>query len=971
MPETEAPTAQWRARPVFISSTFRDMHAERDYLRDRVFPELEERLRQRRHYLEPIDLRQCLETASFPEQRARELQVLKVCLDEIERSRPFLIVLLGDRYGWTPPQERVAAAAQEAGFAIEAAGKSVTALEIEFGILRKDPTQRRRSLFFFREPLPYAKMAPEKRAIYSDEYAADPAERAGYARLQALKQRIAADPELGPRVRTYRLEWDAATETVTGLEDWGRQVLEELWRDLAEETGAFVQQKPPTLEAQEREGLAEFVELNLRDFKGRQAVIKQLLALACSPAVEGASWGACVTGEPGAGKSALFARLVRELATASPAAPPVSAHAEPDTRKRSFLSRLLRRPAAADLPRPAAAQPVERTSAPLVLAHAAGSSPRSSQVEPMLRRWVEELAAALGQRSPLAEKAPIEEVEKAFASHLAMVSSRRRVVVLVDALDQFEATPRGRYQTWLPRPWPANARLIAGGLPGPEAEALAGRGGCQRVALPALDEQEAAEIGRAVWQRYHRECNPEVLARVLARRRPEGQPAYANPLWLTLAMEQLNLLDVDDFNRAGQKLHELLLERAAGLPPDVEGLYAETLIRAEKNFGVAWTRALVSAVAGSRAGWREADLQVLIPRVAALLLPDVAPPAWDPLQFAMLRRGLRGQIVQRGSLGRWDFGHLQMRAAVRRRYLGDPMLVRRLHSALADHLLALAPDDPLRDGETMFHLITADDKPRAARFYSGLPTPLGEASEATRTLAGHILANDAEPNPGLDWTEALLDQPGLDPGTIWQLANRLQFDLDDRLANEARLGVRLGLLEATRKALAALGAADPTNAGWQRDLSVSQNKIGEVLLAQGDLAGALAAYPAGLAIRERLAAADPTNAGWQRDLSVSQDNVGEVLRAQGDLAGALAAYRAGLAIRERLAAADPTNAGWQRDLWVSCWSIAVALDRSHDPGAADWWQRAFNTLAHMKQAGLFMSPGDERFYEDLRRRLGR
>jgi hypothetical protein len=336
---------------------------------------------------------------------------------------------------------------------------------------------------------------------------------------------------------------------VTGLEDWGREVLEELWRDLAEETAAFVQQKPPTLEAQEREALAEFVELNLRDFKGRQTVIKQRLALACPPAVGGASWGACVTGEPGAGKSALFARLVRELATASPAAPLVSAPAEPDTRKRSFLSRLLRRPAAADLPRPAAAQPVERTNSPLVLAHAAGRSPRSSPVEPMLRRWVEELAAALGQRSPLAEKAPIEEVEKAFASHLAMVSSRRRVVVPVDALDQFEATPRGRYQTWLPRPWPANARLIASGLPGPEAEALAGRGGCQRVALPALDEQEAAEIGRAVWRRYHRECNPEVLAHVLARRRTDGQPAYANPLWLTLAMEQLNLLDVDDFNR--------------------------------------------------------------------------------------------------------------------------------------------------------------------------------------------------------------------------------------------------------------------------------------------------------------------------------------------------------------------------------------------------------------------------------------
>jgi len=53
----------WRSRPVFISSTFRDMQAERDHLREHVFPRLEEKLREHRHHLEPIDLRQGVETA--------------------------------------------------------------------------------------------------------------------------------------------------------------------------------------------------------------------------------------------------------------------------------------------------------------------------------------------------------------------------------------------------------------------------------------------------------------------------------------------------------------------------------------------------------------------------------------------------------------------------------------------------------------------------------------------------------------------------------------------------------------------------------------------------------------------------------------------------------------------------------------------------------------------------------------------
>jgi hypothetical protein len=51
-------------------------------------------------------------------------------------------------------------------------------------------------------------------------------------------------------------------------------------------------------------------------------------------------------------------------------------------------------------------------------------------------------------------------------------------------------------------------------------------------------------------------------------------------------------------------------------------------------------------------------------------------------------------------------------------------------------------------------------------------------------------------------------------------------------------------------------AADPSNSGWQRDLSVSQNKVGDVLSAQSQLDDAPSDYRAGLAIAERLARAD-------------------------------------------------------------------------------------------------------------------
>ena len=75
---------------------------------------------------------------------------------------------------------------------------------------------------------------------------------------------------------------------------------------------------------------------------------------------------------------------------------------------------------------------------------------------------------------------------------------------------------------------------------------------------------------------------------------------------------------------------------------------------------------------------------------------------------------------------------------------------------------------------------------------------------------------------------------------------------------------------------------DPANIQWQCDLSVSHERIGDVLEAQGDGPGALAAYRKSLAVREALAARDPANTQWQRDLSASHDRNGDVLEALGD-----------------------------------------------------------------------------------------
>lgn len=135
-----------RSVRIFLSSTFRDFGEERDLLVKRVFPALRARLRDRFVELVDIDLRWGI----TPEQAERG-EVIPICLGEIDRSRPYFIGLLGERYGWIPPED---------GYAIDLlerqpwldehrGGKSVTELEILHGVLN-NPRMHGRSFFYFR-----------------------------------------------------------------------------------------------------------------------------------------------------------------------------------------------------------------------------------------------------------------------------------------------------------------------------------------------------------------------------------------------------------------------------------------------------------------------------------------------------------------------------------------------------------------------------------------------------------------------------------------------------------------------------------------------------------------------------------------------------------------------------------------------------------------------------------------------------
>src|SRR3954451_19100560 len=135
----------WRTARVFISSTFRDMHAERDHLVKVVFPELRELLLPHRIELIDIDLRW-----GITEEEAKKDRVLDLCLQQIDECRPFFLGILGERYGWVPSRFSEETRGRH-GWLLRDQGKSLTELEMLYGVQHMAAAMRNRSFFYLRD----------------------------------------------------------------------------------------------------------------------------------------------------------------------------------------------------------------------------------------------------------------------------------------------------------------------------------------------------------------------------------------------------------------------------------------------------------------------------------------------------------------------------------------------------------------------------------------------------------------------------------------------------------------------------------------------------------------------------------------------------------------------------------------------------------------------------------------------------
>jgi tetratricopeptide (TPR) repeat protein len=114
----------------------------------------------------------------------------------------------------------------------------------------------------------------------------------------------------------------------------------------------------------------------------------------------------------------------------------------------------------------------------------------------------------------------------------------------------------------------------------------------------------------------------------------------------------------------------------------------------------------------------------------------------------------------------------------------------------------------------------------------------------------------------------------------------------------------------------------PARADIERNIAVSLERIGDLLIGQGKRQEALKAHQEAHDIRKRLLAAEPDNATLKRDVSVSIDRIGQSRQALGDVEGAIAAYQMGVDSSRAELKRSPEDRVAKRDLSVSLEHIA-------------------------------------------------
>lgn len=552
------PLKNVRVLTLFVSSTFKDMHAERDCISNFIAPEINNRLRYYGISLRFIDLRWGIVTKKYACEEERESTILKVCFNEIQRSRPLFIGLLGQRYGWVPDSEHRNKLDYNVRRFLPNEDISVTEMEMRFGALGQSEVNKH-AIFCLRKP---SYDTGSENVCEIDEKTNNHLKRL----RNTIRQKIDAD-----RCIDYDVKWKDGD--IVDLGSFQTQLTKVIWREACEMLGIDTNKMQPIIENSVFDDVGMRHQQLIEVFVGRNQELKHLQTLLNS------GKQVAVIGKRGCGKSALLAKLyshVKILPSCIPVYYDVMTCAD--------------------------------TLSPLTMlnflcsnfAQALGVGFYGQEDQTGVTRLMGDYTIVEASLAKLENK--LNDLCQKLEAH------GKTPIIIIDGLDMLRTN---RYRNnWLFVPHGVSAVVALNNNESIVSENV------QSFRIDDLKEDDACSMIQEIFAFYDKQIT-DVVEQALLQKAVHNE--HYNPMWISILSHYFIHFDVDDFKAMLNinvddeelRIEKYCLQLIEEVPADIVGLMHFVVNKAAKVFGRDTVERGMSLLCLGRQGFRDIDFEII------------------------------------------------------------------------------------------------------------------------------------------------------------------------------------------------------------------------------------------------------------------------------------------------------------------------------------------------------------------------
>ncbi|WP_394010852.1 tetratricopeptide repeat protein [Anaerococcus cruorum] len=627
-------------KQIFVSSTFKDMHIERDLIQTKLSPDLNEKAYQKR--IEGIkfqDLRWGIDT-DIENEEEKDKKILEVCLDEIENNRPYFMVLVGDRYGWIPDNDLVKETGVRYGIYSpdEKIEKSITNLEIDYGFL-KNPQYAKHSFAYIRNIV-----GDLKGTIYEQ----DPEEKEKIEKLKKEIRQVLPAENIHEYDVTYKDGYLVGVDKFVDFatEDMTRVLLENqiIKEDLTDTQKEILYHKT---QADEKSVISN----------ARKAIEDQIVKEIAKNNV------ITVKGKSGNGKSTLMAKISERV-------------------NKKYNSIIL---FSSLTPKTTSPQGMMR-----VITEYINETLRKEDMAIDFSKILEDFEEEDASQGVKKEDESKDEKLYETALREYFKKGKREIIILIDAIDQLD-NPAGVAELLKPLNFTNDSKIkfIISYLEDEDEkvnDTYIFLNDYLNFKLDKLNTEDKLEVINSSLTINNKELPLEIKQEIVDKK------GSSSPLYISLLVQRLLMMNREDYLRilrAGdgyEKITTYQKNLIQQMPSDLKELILDIISHASKNLKTNTddVQRTISYLAVSRRGLRESDLKKIY---------ELQGDNYNSLDFATLKKYLRAFFLEDKYL-RIDFTHKIIRQAVLEVLSEEKQ--KRYHNDIANAFITLPIEDPIK-----------------------------------------------------------------------------------------------------------------------------------------------------------------------------------------------------------------------------------------------------------------------------------